>query len=106
MRRACGKLGAALAGMLLAGIFLTCSPSAFALNPDLDVSQYAHTAWKIREGFTKGDIHDIAQTSDGYLWLATGFGLFRFDGVRNVAWQPPNGQNLPSAYIMRLLAAR
>jgi ligand-binding sensor domain-containing protein len=53
---------------------------AYALNPALDVSQYAHTAWKIREGFTKGAIYAIAQTPDSYLWLSTEFGLLRFDG--------------------------
>lgn len=26
----------------------------FALDPSLEVSQYAHTAWKIREGFATG----------------------------------------------------
>jgi signal transduction histidine kinase/ligand-binding sensor domain-containing protein len=87
--------------MLLAG-----RPCVFALDPALDVSQYAHTAWKIREGFTKGQIASIAQTPDGYLWLGTEFGLLRFDGVRAVPWQPPSGQHLPSSRIFSLLAAR
>jgi ligand-binding sensor domain-containing protein len=55
------------------------------LDPALDVSQYARTSWKIREGFSKGTILAIAQTPDGYLWLGTEFGLLRFDGVRNVS---------------------
>src|SRR4029077_19107365 len=71
-----------------------------------DVSQYAHTAWRVREGFSKGAINAIAQTPDGYLWLGTEFGLLRFDGVRNVAWQPPANQHLPSEDIRSLLAAR
>jgi len=82
-----------------------CSPVS-ALNPSLDVSQYAHTAWKIREGFTKGEITAIAQTPDGYLWLGTDFGLNRFDGVRVVPWQPPPAQHLPSEWVTGLLAAR
>ena len=89
-----------MAGMLLA------LPCAFALDPALDVSQYAHKAWKIREGFSKGAIHAIAQTPDGYLWLGTEYGLFRFDGVRTVPWQPPPDQPLPSSTIASLLAAR
>jgi signal transduction histidine kinase/ligand-binding sensor domain-containing protein len=93
-------VGAILAGMLIAG---TCG---FALNPALDVSQYAHTAWKIRDGFAKGSILSIAQTPDGYLWLGTAFGLYRFDGVRNVLWQPPPDQQLPSTTISTLVAAR
>jgi signal transduction histidine kinase/ligand-binding sensor domain-containing protein len=92
--------GAMLAGMLMA------ATSAFALNPALDVSQYAHTAWKIRNGFAKGSILSIAQTPDGYLWLGTAFGLYRFDGVRNILWQPPPNQHLPSSTITRLVAGQ
>src|SRR5712671_549685 len=98
--RVAGNLGAVLAGMLLAG-----STCVFALNPALDVSQYAHTSWKIRDGFTRGMINSITQTPDGYLWLGTEFGLVRFDGVRRVTWQPPPGQRLPSSNIFSLLAA-
>lgn len=93
-------------GIVLACILLACCPSAFALNPSLDVSQYAHTSWKIRDGFTRGQISSIAQTPDGYLWLGTEFGLLRFDGVRNVPFQPPPDQQLPSNQIFSLLAAR
>jgi signal transduction histidine kinase/ligand-binding sensor domain-containing protein len=89
-----------LAGMLIAS---TC---AFALNPALDVSQYAHTAWKIRDGFAKGSVLSIAQTPDGYLWLGTAFGLYRLDGVRNVLWQPPPDEHLPSSTITSLVASR
>jgi ligand-binding sensor domain-containing protein len=96
----------ALPGTLLACILLAWCPAAFALNPASDVSQYAHTSWKIRDGFTKGQIRAIAQTPDGYLWLGTEFGLLRFDGVRAVPWQPPPGQRLPSDFVFSLLAAR
>src|SRR5215467_1625854 len=90
----------------VACVLFALSISAFALNPSLDVSQYAHTAWKIRDGFAKGAIESIAQTPDGYLWLGTEFGLLRFDGVKAVPWQPPQDQHLPSDYIIRLLTAR
>ena len=71
------------------GIVLAGSPSAIALNPSLDINQYAHKSWTVRDGFFKGDIHAIVQTPDGYLWLGTESGLLRFDGVRTVPWQPP-----------------
>jgi signal transduction histidine kinase/ligand-binding sensor domain-containing protein len=77
------------------GVLLGGNQSFFALNPDLDISQYAHTAWTARDGFSVGAIFAIAQTPDGYLWLGSEFGLFRFDGVRAVPWQPPAGQLLP-----------
>ena len=87
-------------------ILLACSPFAFALDPSLEVSQYAHTAWTARDGFSTGNIYAMAQTPDGYLWLGTEFGLFRFDGVRSVRWQPPAGQHLPDNNINSLLVTR
>src|SRR5262245_42020170 len=85
-----------------AAVLVWCAPAA-ALDPSLDVSQYAHTAWKIRDGFVTAQIITIAQTQDGYLWLGTEAGLFRFDGVRVVRWQPPAGASLPSNFIRDLV---
>jgi signal transduction histidine kinase/ligand-binding sensor domain-containing protein len=87
------------------GVLLAFGPCTLALDPSLDVSQYAHRSWKVSEGFCKGTIHAIAQTPDGYLWLATEFGLLRFDGVRAVPWQPPAGEHLPSTDIRNLIVA-
>src|SRR5882672_791674 len=92
--------------VLALGVLLSCCPCAFALDPSLDINQYAHTSWKVRDGFAKGRFTSIAQTSDGYLWLGTEFGLLRFDGVRAVPWEPPAGQHLPDNYIRGLLGAR
>ena len=91
--------------LVVLSICLACCSFAFALDPALDISQYAHTAWRVRDGFAKGPIYAIAQTPDGYLWLGTEFGLLRFDGVRAVPWMPPNGQ-LPSNEIPTLLVTR
>jgi len=77
-----------------------------ALDPSLDVSQYAHTAWTVRDGFSLGNIYAMAQTPDGYLWLGSEFGLFRFDGVHAIQWQPPAGQHLPDRNINSLLVTR
>jgi signal transduction histidine kinase/ligand-binding sensor domain-containing protein len=77
-----------------------------ALDPALDVSQYGHTAWKIRDGFAKGYIEAFAQSREGYLWLGTDAGLMRFDGVRNVPWSAPAGTSLPDNHIRTLLVAK
>jgi signal transduction histidine kinase/ligand-binding sensor domain-containing protein len=87
-------------------IMLACSACATALDPSLDVSQYAHTTWRIRDGFAKGISTSLAQAPDGYMWLGTESGLLRFDGVRVVQWQPPVGQQLPGTLITALLTAR
>jgi ligand-binding sensor domain-containing protein/signal transduction histidine kinase len=91
---------------VLAGMLLASGSCALALNPALDVSQYGHASWKYREGFAKGEIQCIAQTSDGYLWLGTSLGLLRFDGVTTAAWEPPKDQRLPSSDIVRIVAGR
>ncbi len=93
------------AACLLGVLSALCSP-VFALNPALDISQYAHTAWTARDGFSLGNIYAIAQAPDGYLWFGSEFGLYRFDGVRSVPWAPPAGQQLPERNINALLVGR
>jgi signal transduction histidine kinase/ligand-binding sensor domain-containing protein len=53
--------------------------TASALDPHRLISQYAHTVWRVQDGFPNGP-HMITQTRDGYIWIAA-HGLLRFDGV-------------------------
>src|SRR5271166_1506299 len=82
---------------------LICSPALAALDPSLDISQFAHTAWTFRNGFLSGSVYTIAQTPDGYLWLGTQTGVYRFDGVRAV---PLPLRGLASTEVGSLLPAR
>jgi len=91
-------------GLFLASTVLAWAPAAVAAEVPLQVAQYAHTSWT-RNSTKMGLVFAMAQTPDGYLWLAGSYGLFRFDGVRFVKWEPPDGQSLPSAPYS-LLAAR
>lgn len=79
------------------------SAPLLALDPSLDVSQYGHTAWTARNGLSVGNIYTMAQTPDGYLWLGSEFGLFRFDGIRTSPWPPPPGQQNVDSHITALL---
>jgi signal transduction histidine kinase/ligand-binding sensor domain-containing protein len=67
------SLGAGLVGFLI-------STHAWALDPTRSIEQFHHTAWTIADGMP-ADIWAITQTPDGYLWLGSVNGLFRFDGV-------------------------
>ena len=91
---------------LVLGVLVAGCGCGLALNPSLEISQYAHTAWTVRDGFSVGNIYAMAQTPDGYLWLGTEFGLYRFDGVRRLSWQPPAGQHLPDKGAYSLLVTR
>jgi PAS domain S-box-containing protein len=93
-------LGTVLTGILLSGL------AALALDPDRRISQYAHTAWRVRDGAFAGAPDAITQTIDGYLWIGTISGLVRFDGVRFDPWLPPAGKQLLSPNISALLGAR
>ena len=64
-----------------------------------------HTVWKVRDG-VPNDIVAIQQTRDGYLWLGTGDGLFRFDGVKFERYEPNRGDALFSGRISALLATK
>jgi signal transduction histidine kinase/ligand-binding sensor domain-containing protein len=87
-------------------LLLSAVSTLLAVDPTFRISQYAHTAWRIQDGFLKGATSSVTQTPDGYLWIATEAGLVRFDGVRFVPWAPPGGEQLPSSSITALLAAR
>jgi ligand-binding sensor domain-containing protein len=68
----------------LAALLLVASP-AQALDPTRRVAQYHHTAWTHRDGIPPS-VAAIAQTLDGFLWLGSDTGLFRFDGVHAEAF--------------------
>ena len=67
----------------------------------LQPGNFVHQAWTTREGAPPATIA-LAQAPDGYLWLGTGTGLYRFDGVTFSRYQPPPGKHLPSANITAL----
>ena len=97
---------AALALITISIVSLLGAVPVFALDPSLEISQYAHTTWRVQDGFSLGNVFAMAQTPDGYLWFGTEFGMVRFDGVRKVVWQPPAGQQLPDKGAYSLLVTR
>jgi PAS domain S-box-containing protein len=69
-------------------LWLTLS-TAQALDPNKHLTQYAHTAWRIQDGFLPNTPFWISQTKDGYLWVGGNNGALRFDGVRFTPWSAP-----------------
>jgi signal transduction histidine kinase/ligand-binding sensor domain-containing protein len=78
---------------------------ALGLDPHKLASQFTHTSWSAKDGIP-GPVRAIAQTPDGYLWLGTDAGLYRFDGLLFVLWQPGFGERLPGPSALSLCAAR
>jgi signal transduction histidine kinase/ligand-binding sensor domain-containing protein len=73
------RVMAHVAAGLLATLLIVAPASA--LDPDRSVAQFHHTKWSIFDGFP-AVVTGVAQTPDGFLWLASPTGLFKFDGVR------------------------
>jgi signal transduction histidine kinase/ligand-binding sensor domain-containing protein len=92
--------------LLVCLLILVTSPVAWAVDPSFHVSQYAHTTWRVRDGFLPSGAYAIAQTADGYLWIGTRNGLVRFDGVRFASWTSQGGEYLPSSVVYALLGSR
>src|SRR5687768_13482931 len=65
-------------------------------------SEYIVRTWTTEEGLPQNSVTSIAQTKDGYLWLATFNGLVRFDGVRFVVFDSTTTPELPSSRIVKL----
>ncbi len=76
-----------------------CSVSA----EERTIVDVLHTGWAVADGAPSG-VHEFAQTADGYLWLASTTGLFRFDGVRFQRYEPKEGGSLQFRDISALLA--
>ena len=79
-----------------------CVP-AYGIDRERKLSELHHTSWTYADG-APGEVYALAQTTDGYLWLGTATGLFRFDGVRFQPYTPHSGQAFPQRYVYSLLA--
>jgi ligand-binding sensor domain-containing protein len=88
-----------------AACFLLCavlgSLRALAVDPTETLSELHHTTWTTRDGAPAG-MYTLAQTSDGYLWIGTDGGLFKFDGEHFGPFTLPNGEHPISDSVMTL----
>ena len=74
MRRLLQKTECFLAALF---VLTTAVPTAWSATPE--PAHFHHTMWTSENGL--GAVVDIEQAPDGYLWLTTSTGVFRFDGV-------------------------
>jgi len=78
--------------------FLLCT-SLVAIDPGLELGDYVQDNWQTRNGLVDNMVNQVIQTADGYLWLATSYGLVRFDGVSFLVFNKDNGAPLPSNVV-------
>src|SRR4029453_6157097 len=77
-----------LIGTTLVGALMTSQP-VWALDPDKPLSSCTVEVWGARRGLPSSFVRDIAQTPDGYLWIAGYGGVGRYDGSRIVTLPEP-----------------
>ena len=65
------------AAVVAAIALAAASVAAFEGKP---LAAYARDVWTTRNGLPHNQVNDIAQTADGYLWMATWEGLVRYNG--------------------------
>ena len=107
----CVPMRSSLAGRLIRFVFAAACCALPLLPADAFAStkpltEYTHTIWTHKDGLPSAFIYSIAQTQDGYLWLATADGLVLFDGVRFVHWRPKTGHTALLGVVRILCAGR
>ena len=96
MRRALPPLAVAVA---------LWATDARALDPAKSPSQYVTRLWQqTADGLPQNFVPAMAQTRDGYLWLATQEGVARFDGARFVIFSAGSIPELGTNDVDALLA--
>ncbi len=83
--------------------FFYCLPGsvllAQGLDPEKRLHHYVKNTWSVEEGLPQMSVHDIAQDSQGYLWVATLTAVARFDGVRFEEFHPGNTPDIPGKWV-------
>ncbi|HVV73432.1 MAG TPA: two-component regulator propeller domain-containing protein, partial [Verrucomicrobiae bacterium] len=91
-----------LAAAIFAALRLS-SPATAQTGPEPrtePADELVFRSWRTEGGLPHNTVNAIAQTRDGYLWIATRDGLARFDGVRFRVFGLPEG--LPSVEVQTL----
>ena len=92
--------------LVLLATVLSWGPEAAAVSPDRPMKQYSLSSWETRDGLPHNTVQSLAQTPDGYLWVATVEGLARFDGFRFKIFDRTNTEALTRNDIQSLYASR
>jgi signal transduction histidine kinase/ligand-binding sensor domain-containing protein len=86
-------------------VLLLVSRHALAAAAMPLLSDFNHKAWGALDG-APVDVMKFAQTPDGWLWIATATGLWRYDGVRFERTDKVYGNPLKSNALMGLAATK
>jgi ligand-binding sensor domain-containing protein len=89
---------------LLCVLLALLSSTTLALDPNQPLSRLHHSTWTSRNGLD-GAVDSLEQTADGFLWVGTTLGLYRYDGFMFERYKPEVG-SFPGVAVSALLATR
>ncbi len=72
-------------------------------DPTDSLTQYRVDRWRTEQGLPLDTVHVLLQTRDGYLWVGTGGGLARFDGIRFATFESSGMPRLASLPVFGLM---
>ena len=84
------------------GLLLASHLSLPALDPKLELEEYAVERYTTANGLPQSSVLAMVQTHDGYLWLGTYEGLARFDGMTFTVFDKSNTPEMESNSIKAL----
>lgn len=102
MKRFAVTCCAKLLSMFLFSILLFGNAQVVA-QPTSLASDFVFNQWTVNDGLPVNEISAIAQTQEGYMWLATFDGLVRFDGDQFVTFNSGNTSAFSTNRLASLL---
>lgn len=102
------RLDRAVAALCFVASFLMTTapahPQATELrDPSQALTQYKLDNWQTEQGLPLNTVQALLQSREGYLWIGTGGGLARFDGVRFATFESADIPELASRSIFGFL---
>jgi signal transduction histidine kinase/ligand-binding sensor domain-containing protein len=74
--------------------WILCGIAAFSASAhSQDSNNLGHQSWSTENGLPQNSVHQIFQSRDGYIWIATEGGIARFNGIDFKVF---NHENTPS----------
>lgn len=84
--------------LVLTGVMLLGASSSSAHE---SIAQMYQRSWTVKDG-APANIEMMIQGPDGFIWITTGHGLYRFDGVAFERYQTPPGTALLSNQLNQI----
>ena len=99
----------AIVTLVFLWLFHAASPALAETDPQRIVERAFNTVlvhnFDVDDGLPQNTVHAIAQTRDGYLWVATWEGVARFNGRTFTVFDPSNVAALSAGGVRSLLAS-